>query len=93
MSERLQIHKCSDSTICPLISNQSKLLDKNRKPLVLQPPLVQAKLAINQPGDEYEQEADRVAEQVMRLQDPVLQPKCDRCDRGREKGFAGQRVA
>ena len=27
----------------------------------------QAKLRINEPGDEYEQEADRVAEQVMRM--------------------------
>lgn len=31
---------------------------------------VQAKLAIGQPGDKYEQEADRVAEQVMRMPDP-----------------------
>ncbi|MBE9581068.1 MAG: DUF4157 domain-containing protein [Proteobacteria bacterium] len=33
--------------------------------LVSQPPLVQTKLIINQPNDRYEQEADRVAEQVM----------------------------
>jgi len=31
---------------------------------------VQAKLAINQPGDRYEQEADRIAEQVMRMPEP-----------------------
>jgi hypothetical protein len=37
---------------------------------MLQPQLVQAKLAINQPGDEYEKEADSVAEQVMRITDP-----------------------
>jgi hypothetical protein len=30
---------------------------------------LQAKLRINQPGDEYEQEADRVADQVMRMPD------------------------
>ena len=30
-------------------------------------PRVQAKLAVNAPGDQYEQEADRAAEQVMRL--------------------------
>ena len=30
-------------------------------------PRLQAKLAINEPGDEYEQEADRVAEHVMRM--------------------------
>jgi hypothetical protein len=37
----------------------------------LQTPKVQAKLTINEPGDEYEQEADRVAEQVMRPSPPV----------------------
>jgi hypothetical protein len=31
---------------------------------------VQAKLTINQPGDKYEEEADRVAEQVMRMPEP-----------------------
>jgi hypothetical protein len=29
--------------------------------------VIQAKLQISQPGDEYEREADRVAEQVMRV--------------------------
>ncbi len=33
----------------------------------------QAKLAISQPGDKYEQEADQVAEQVMRMPEPRLQ--------------------
>jgi hypothetical protein len=43
-----------------------------------QPPSLQTKLAINEPGDQYEQEADRVAEQVMRMPDPAihLQRKC-----------------
>ena len=31
--------------------------------------LIQTKLKIGQPGDKYEQEADRVAEQVMRMPD------------------------
>lgn len=31
---------------------------------------IQTKLAIEQPGDKYEQEADRVADQVMRMPDP-----------------------
>ena len=35
-----------------------------------------AKLPINTPGDEYEQEADRVAEQVMRMPEPQLQRTC-----------------
>ncbi len=33
---------------------------------------LQAKLKINQPGDKYEQEADRVADQIMRMPDPQL---------------------
>ncbi|MFZ4635596.1 MAG: hypothetical protein ACOYNO_15430, partial [Saprospiraceae bacterium] len=39
-------------------------------------PFFQAKLTVNQPGDTYEQEADRVADQVMRMKDgdaPVVQ--------------------
>jgi hypothetical protein len=85
LSERLQIQRYNKSTADPLVSNQSKLLDKNRKPLVSQPPLIQTKLAINQPGDEYEQEADRVAEQVMRMPDPVIQRKCAKCDEDEKK--------
>jgi|GEM_PF-4234125 len=34
---------------------------------------MQTKLAISQPGDEYEQEADRVAEQVMRMPEVIVQ--------------------
>jgi len=33
-------------------------------------PFVQARLTINEPGDVYEQEADRVADQVMRMPEP-----------------------
>jgi hypothetical protein len=36
---------------------------------------LQAKLKISQPNDKYEQEADRVAEQVMRMPEPVVPPK------------------
>jgi len=41
-----------------------------------EPSAIQTKLAINQPGDEYEQEADRVSEQVMRMPEPQLQRAC-----------------
>lgn len=37
--------------------------------------LLQAKLKISQPGDIYEQEADRLAEQVMRMPEPQVQLK------------------
>ena len=39
------------------------------------PPRVQAKLNIGQTGDKYEQEADRVAEQVVRMPEPKLHQK------------------
>jgi hypothetical protein len=54
---------------------------------------LQAKLAVNAPGDSYEQEADRVAEQVMHSTEPRLQracacggacPKCETKLSGRE---------
>jgi hypothetical protein len=63
------------------------------------PARIQTKLAISQPGDEYEQEADRVAEQVMRMPDPrgdsgrlryiksngiALQRKCINCEEEKE---------
>lgn len=43
--------------------------------LVSQPPLIQAKLAIGAPNDRYEQEADRMAEAVMRMPEPSVQRK------------------
>ena len=36
-------------------------------------PTWQTKLKINEPGDKYEREADRIADQVMRMQKPQLQ--------------------
>ncbi|NTU83536.1 MAG: DUF4157 domain-containing protein [Chloroflexales bacterium] len=36
-------------------------------------PPIQTKLAVNRPGDRYEQEADRVADQVMRMPKPSVQ--------------------
>lgn len=36
-------------------------------------PLIQTKLKISQPGDSYEREADRVAEQVIRMPEPTVQ--------------------
>lgn len=37
---------------------------------------IQTKLAINQPGDIYEEEADRVSEQVMNMSAPQVQRTC-----------------
>lgn len=48
-------------------------------PIPVSPPkagALQTKLAINKQGDEYEQEADRVSEQVMRMPEPQVQRAC-----------------
>jgi hypothetical protein len=37
---------------------------------------IQARLAMSQPGDVYEQEADHVADHVMRMPEPVIQRSC-----------------
>ena len=41
---------------------------------------IQAKLTVGQPGDKYEQEADRVADQVMRMPEPKIQRVCPQCE-------------
>lgn len=58
---------------------------------------LQAKLAINQPGDRYEEEADRVAEQVVHMPDPgtfkgpvlsqppSIQRSCPKCKKAGER--------
>lgn len=47
---------------------------------ILRTPQVQPKLTIGQPGDRYEQEADRVANQVMRMPEPHIQRVCTECE-------------
>jgi hypothetical protein len=91
MSGQLQTQKLDKSTTNSSASGFSKFLDKNRKPLVSQPPLIQTKLTINQPGDKYEQEADRIAEEVMRMPDPVPQRKCINCDEDEEEVLQAKR--
>lgn len=54
-----------------------------KKKLIGQP--LQTQLRVNEPGDEYEQEAERVAEQVMRMAESDVSP-------GRQPGVALQRL-
>ena len=44
--------------------------------------VLQRRLAISQPGDVFEQEADRVADQVMRMPEPAVQRSCAGCAAG-----------
>ena len=51
--------------------------DLSRMPIYAKAPTqLQTKLAVNTPGDPFEQEADRVADQVMRMPDSKLQRTC-----------------
>ena len=51
--------------------------DFRRVPVFSKTPVrLQAKLVVNAPGDTYEQEAEHVADRVMRMPQPQLQRKC-----------------
>ena len=63
---------------------------------------IQTKLVINRPGDSYEQEADRVSEQIMRMPEPLVQRKCacggtpgstGECEECRKKRLSLQRMS
>ena len=57
----------------PLPLQRPVHLEYDLSRVTLHPPAagaIQAKLSINAPGDEYEREADRVADQVMGMPDP-----------------------
>lgn len=54
---------------------REKRFSTRRSSLSVSPLLIQPKLAIGKPDDEYEREADRVAETVMRMPEPEIQRK------------------
>lgn len=47
---------------------------------ILHSQMIQPKLKVSQPGDAYEQEADRVADQVLRMPDTGIQRMCSECE-------------
>ncbi len=64
--------------------------DFSRIPVYARTPArVQTKLTVNSPEDVYEQEADRVTDQVMRMPEPQLQRSCP-CGGGCPKCQAGK---
>jgi hypothetical protein len=48
--------------------------------------MIRAKLKISQPNDKYEQEADRVAEQLMRMPEPQVQHHPEEEEKKKEEG-------
>lgn len=65
--------KVETDTPAPILSGHDFSLIPIRPPAA---GVIQTKLAISEPGDEYEQEADRVSELVMRMPEPHLQRAC-----------------
>lgn len=77
---------------CPTnrILNLQRNIGKHAVQRLLRSGTLQAKLKIGQPGDRYEQEADRVANAVMRMPEPgqasiseksaLINPECLKCD-------------
>jgi len=61
--------KSENKTVSRAVANNIK----KAKPPNLNAPGIQAKLTIGKPNDKYEQEADRVADQVMRMPEPIVQ--------------------
>jgi hypothetical protein len=57
---------------------------------MLQSQIIQAKLAVNKPGDRYEQEADRMADHVMRMAEPCPQCQEDEGEKIQTMPLAGQ---
>jgi hypothetical protein len=54
--------------------------DFSRIPIHGGAPAIQTKLTVNEPGDAFEREADRVADQVMRMTSPAIQRACAKCE-------------
>lgn len=66
-------------------SRASLRLKHHPSPIPLHSPpagTLQTKLAINKPGDRFEQEADRMADEVMRMPEPQIERACPSCGGG-----------
>ncbi len=74
--------RAASSTSLHPIAHLQQTIGNHGVQRLLRSRAIQAKLAISQPGDIYEQEADRVADQVMRIPEPALQPSCSTCAAG-----------
>jgi hypothetical protein len=87
MAERALISKASE----PKWKAPSSRLQKPDHTRSIKSSALQAKLRIGHPNDIYEQEADRVAEQIMRMPDPVLQRRCANCDEDEKRVLQAKR--
>ncbi len=72
---RLSVVEPTRATACPLSSTPTRCPFGGACHTC--PAKVQAKLTIGDPGDKYEQEADRVADQVMQMPTPPVQKQAE----------------
>jgi hypothetical protein len=81
MAERVLVSKSSEKKF----EAPTSIIQKPENTRSIKSSALQAKLRIGQPNDIYEQEADRVAEQIMRMPDPAPQRKCYKCNQDEKK--------
>lgn len=67
------VHNVSPSTLKGETKEGFFSFSERSKKTFFSPSVIQPKLEIGQPNDEYEREADRVADTVMRMPDPQIQ--------------------
>jgi hypothetical protein len=66
--------RATASPVGEILALQKSIGNRNLQRL-LKSGALQAKLKISQPGDIYEQEADKVASQIMSMSEPTVQRK------------------
>lgn len=72
---RMNDFSTSANSLVEQILNLQKTIGNQAVQRLFESGVIQAKLRIGQPGDKYELEADRIAEQVMRMPETSL--TCD----------------
>lgn len=89
-ANRLEASSDNEASATPYIHSETSTTtrfahDFSRIPAHAKAPItIQPKLTVNTPGDIYEQEADHLAEHVMRMPDPKVQRACacgDECSK------------
>ena len=69
--------KCACSNSAGLSGTCAECQEKGEESMLAG---IQTKLTVSKPGDEYEQEADRIADQVMGMPEPRIQRICPECE-------------
>ena len=102
----LRKHSVAKSTAKHPLAGLHQSIGNRAVQRLIQSPYIQAKLQVSSPGDQFEQEADRVADTVMRMPDPHassgvnisnrtsisrLHRKCTECEK--EETLQGKRSA